>query len=98
MRPVSSRAGGSGWRQRRVFQYVCGVAAVAMTLLLGSAPATYAQSTAADGSIEGTITDNSGAALPAVSVTITNDGTGVSRTIVSNDRALYRVPLLPLGT
>jgi outer membrane receptor protein involved in Fe transport len=69
-----------------------------MTLLLGSAPATYAQSTAADGSIEGTITDNSGAALPAVSVTITNDNTGVSRTIVSNDSGLYRVPLLPLGT
>ncbi len=98
MRPVSSRAGGSGWRERRVFHYVCGVAALAMTLLLGSAPATYAQSTAADGSIEGTVTDNTGAALPAVSVTITNDGTGVSRTIVSNDSGLYRVPLLPLGT
>jgi hypothetical protein len=97
MRPVSSRAGGSGWRERRVFQYLCGVAALATTLLLGSAPATYAQSTAADGSIEGTITDNSGAALPAVSVTITNDGTGVSRTIVTNDSGLYRVPLLPLG-
>jgi hypothetical protein len=98
MRPVSSRAGGSGWRERRVIKYVCGVAALAVTLLLGSAPATYAQSTAADGSIEGTITDNSGAALPAVSVTITNDDTGVSRTIVSNDSGLYRVPLLPLGT
>jgi hypothetical protein len=76
---------------------LCGVAALATTLLLGSAPATYAQSTAADGSIEGTITDNSGAALPAVSVTVTNDNTGVSRTIVSNDSGLYRVPLLPLG-
>ena len=64
MRPVSSRAGGSGWRERRVFQYVCGVAALAMTLLLGSAPATYAQSTAANGSIEGTITDNSGRRCP----------------------------------
>ena len=36
--------------------------------------------------------------MPAVSVTITNNDTGVSRTIVSNDSGLYRVPLLPLGT
>jgi len=60
--------------------------------------AARAQSQATDGAIEGTITDSTGAVLPGVTVTITNVDTGTDRTVVTNDRGLFRAPLLPLGT
>jgi hypothetical protein len=47
------------------------------------------------GSISGTVTDDSGAALPGVTVTATNSGTGASRTVVTNVGGYYQVPLLP---
>jgi carboxypeptidase family protein/TonB-dependent receptor-like protein len=56
-----------------------------------------AQSQAINGTIEGSITDQSGAALPGVSVTVTNVDTGDTRVVVSNDAGVYRAPLLPLG-
>ena len=56
-----------------------------------------AQSQAINGTIEGTITDQLGAALPGVSVTVTNVDTGDTRVVVSNDAGVYRAPLLPLG-
>lgn len=69
-------------------------ALVSLTL---AAPA-LAQSQAANGAIEGTITDASGGVLPGVTVTIVNTDTGAERTVVTNERGLYRAPLLPLGT
>jgi len=56
-----------------------------------------AQSQAINGTIEGTITDQSGAAVPGVTVTISNIDTGDSRVVVSNESGVYRAPLLPLG-
>lgn len=58
----------------------------------------WAQSQAANGAIEGTITDSSGGVLPGVTVTITNVNTGIDRSVVTNEKGLYRAPLLPLGT
>src|SRR5581483_5841640 len=57
-----------------------------------------AQSQAANGAIEGTISDSSGGVLPGVTVTITNLDTGTERTVVTNEKGIYRAPLLPLGT
>jgi len=57
-----------------------------------------AQSQATDGTIEGAITDSTGAVLPGVTVTITNVDTGTDRAVVTNERGLFRAPLLPLGT
>src|SRR5215813_14277951 len=65
--------------------------------LVLAAPA-MAQSQAANGSIEGTITDASGAVLPGVTVTITSVETGAERTVITNEKGLYRAPLLPIGT
>ena len=62
-----------------------------------TAPA-FAQSQAINGTIEGTVSDNSGGVLPGVSVTVTNTDTGSQRTTVTNETGLYRAPLLPLGT
>src|SRR6266508_441939 len=69
----------------------------AMVSLVLASPA-IAQSQAANAAMEGTVTDSSGAVLPGVTVTVTNLDTGLERTIVTNEKGLYRAPLLPLGT
>ena len=43
------------------------------------------------GSITGTVTDASGAVIPAITVTVTNQGTGEVRTTKSNDQGAYNV-------
>ncbi|HYO76890.1 MAG TPA: TonB-dependent receptor, partial [Thermoanaerobaculia bacterium] len=53
----------------------------------------FAQSST--GSISGTITDDSGAALPGVTVTATSVATGATRTAVTNETGYYEVALLP---
>ena len=59
---------------------------------------TFAQSQAAGGAIQGTVTDESGAVLPGVAVTIRNQGTGVVRETRTDPVGLFRAPLLPVGT
>lgn len=49
------------------------------------------------GSIQGTITDQTGAVLPGVTVEVTNVATNVARTTVSNDAGVYRMPSLDPG-
>ncbi|MBW8861444.1 MAG: TonB-dependent receptor [Acidobacteria bacterium] len=71
--------------------------AVFIVWALALSAAAFAQSTAANGAIEGTILDTSGAVLPGVTVTITNVGTGAERSVTTNEKGLYRAPLLPLG-
>ncbi len=56
-----------------------------------------AQAQAANGNIEGIVRDTTGAALPGVTVTVTNMDTGTARTSVTNDEGVYRAVLLPLG-
>ena len=72
--------------------------AIAALLVLGTALPALAQSQAINGSIEGTVTDSSGAALPGVTVTITNTDTGAQRVVVSGTEGAYRAPLLALGS
>src|SRR3954466_2474221 len=61
-----------------------------------TAPA-LAQSQGANGAIEGTVSDSSGAVLPGVTVTVTNLDTGTARSTVTNEKGLYRAALLALG-
>jgi hypothetical protein len=65
--------------------------------VLVAAPAA-AQSQAVNGNIEGIVRDTSGAVLPGVTVTVTNVDTGAERVVVTNERGVYRAPLVPLGT
>src|SRR5581483_9831404 len=67
-----------------------------MTLMV--AVPSFAQSTAANGAIEGTVSDSSGGVLPGVTVTVYHTETGTERSTVTNEKGLYRLPLLPLGT
>ena len=70
---------------------------VAVALLSAiCAPSLMAQS-AGTSALAGTVTDPSGAAIPNVTVTITNNGTGQSRTATTGADGTYRFTLLPPG-
>jgi outer membrane receptor protein involved in Fe transport len=68
-----------------------------LALILVAPAALHAQSLAAGGAIEGTVTDESGAVLPGVNVTIRNTGTGIVRETQTDAAGVYRAPLLPVG-
>ncbi|BCS35887.1 hypothetical protein TBR22_A51220 [Luteitalea sp. TBR-22] len=75
------------------------VAALFLVWFAGFAAApAFAQATAVNGTIEGTVSDNSGGVLPGVTITVTNTDTGTVRSVVTNENGLYRATLLPLGT
>ena len=56
----------------------------------------FAQTNA--GSLSGRVSDGSGAALPGVTVTATNEATGFNRTVISETDGSYRFASLPIGT
>jgi hypothetical protein len=58
------------------------------------ATAVFAQEVA---QISGTATDQTGAVVPGVEVTVTQAETGVKRSVVSDSAGLYEIPNLPLG-
>ena len=49
------------------------------------------------GSIQGTVKDQSGAVLPAATITATNTETGIARSAVAGSRGEYRIQALGLG-
>ncbi|MBK5257145.1 MAG: TonB-dependent receptor [Vicinamibacteria bacterium] len=67
----------------------------AAALLLG--PATPSQAQMTRGSLGGTVRDDSGGVLPGVTVTVTNEATGIARTVVTNEVGFYRAPALEPG-
>jgi hypothetical protein len=69
---------------------------LAVCLLILSPFFAYAQS-ATTGAIGGTVSDTSGALLPAASVTVKSVDTGVTRTVKSNASGEYIVPQLEPG-
>lgn len=70
-----------------------------VVLLSLSASALYPETAAAQfrAAIQGTVADTSGAAIPGVSVVVTNQETGVQSETVTNETGLYRVSGLPPG-
>ncbi|GGA56805.1 hypothetical protein GCM10011507_05160 [Edaphobacter acidisoli] len=70
-----------------------GIVALIAALLLvpGSASS---QSTA---NLTGTVTDASGAIVPAAAVVCTNQGTGLKHTALTNNEGIFRFPDLPIG-
>jgi hypothetical protein len=67
-----------------------------MAVITSVAASAAAQS--ATGSIEGVVSDQSGAVLPGVTVTVTQAQTALSRSGVTDDQGIFRVPLLPVGS
>jgi hypothetical protein len=74
---------------------VATISAVGFALLLVLAPPAEAQTQL--GAVQGTITDQTNAVLPGVTVTVKHVDTGIMRTTVSNQTGVYRVPSLDPG-
>lgn len=70
---------------------LCCTVAVAKFLLVTSA---FCQATA---QLSGSVTDTSGAVIPAAEVTATHTGTGLERRAQTNELGLYAIPFLPPG-
>lgn len=66
---------------------------VILSVVLSGAAA-YAQFT---GSVQGTVSDNSGSAISAAQVVLTNVDNKVSKTVVSDSSGTYRIPSLAPG-
>jgi hypothetical protein len=73
--------------------------AVGLVLILaaGLAAPLFAQSQATTGVIEGTVLDDSGAAVPGAGVTMRNTATNFERTATTDNDGRFRGLLLPLG-
>ncbi|MGH9603647.1 MAG: carboxypeptidase regulatory-like domain-containing protein, partial [Terriglobales bacterium] len=50
------------------------------------------------GGIQGTVTDSSGAAVAGAEVTVTNEGTGLTRTVQTSEAGEYAFTELPIGS
>src|SRR4051812_18257340 len=68
--------------------------AVLLVLALASLPLLAQQ---ASSTIQGTVSDNSGAVVPNAKVTVRNTGTGLERVVQTDSAGDYLVPSLPPG-
>jgi hypothetical protein len=66
-------------------------------LLLLAIPALLRAQTSLNQNISGVVIDATGAALPNASITITEQGTGLTRSVTTNESGFYMVPNLPTG-
>jgi len=68
--------------------------AILVAVLLGSLTPAWAQSTA---TLQGTVTDTSGGAVPAVAIHIKNLETGAERNLVTDEAGRFDAASLPVG-
>ena len=54
--------------------------------------------TASTGALNGTVSDPTGRVVPGATVTITNEGSGATRTFITGATGTYRAPFLPPGS
>jgi hypothetical protein len=81
----------------RKAKFASNALAVLAVLLLPSFVAAPARAQDPTGVIAGTVTDSTGAVVPDVTVSITNQATGVARSASSNSVGLYSAPSLAPG-
>lgn len=75
----------------------CAALSLASVAALGT-PAASAQTQSINGTIHGSVTDSSGAAIPGATVILTNVDTGFIRQVKTGEDGSYNAPNLPLGT
>lgn len=68
------------------------------TCLFAFAAVSFAQTEVGGASLNGTITDPSGAAVPNAKVSVNNTATGLTRNMQTSDVGLYRFTGLPVGS
>jgi hypothetical protein len=73
-----------------------GIRVAALVTIVLIAPRAFAQ-TVAVAQLSGTVVDESGGALPGVDVTVTQTGTGMTRSVVTGSRGEYVFTNLPVG-
>src|SRR5262245_21907916 len=88
MSKVSQRKRGSRLTWRRI--------ALCLGIVIMSSAAAFGQLTT--GTIGGSVTDQTGAAMPGVMVTLKHTETGVTRTTITNETGRYDALSLPTGT
>jgi hypothetical protein len=69
-----------------------------LALFFAFAPPVHAQSAAATGRLEGTVTDPTGAAVPGADITVRNQNTGIATTVQSSIEGEFTVLYLDPGT
>jgi hypothetical protein len=84
----------AGVVNRHQNQWTIALLVAGIVVFTGVAPA-WAQTV---GSIEGTVTDSSGGTVPGAAVQITNENTGIARSVVTDGEGRYRARDLAIGT
>src|SRR5689334_5726022 len=75
---------------------ICNTLVAGLLFLLAALPLT-AQS-GNQGTLEGTVTDPSGAVVSGAQITATNAATGAIFSVTAGGDGLFRLPVLPVGT
>src|SRR6185503_20219598 len=88
------------WQSRTVIRSIQSflVPAIALATIGAAVRPAAGQSQASTGQVSGRAFDSSGAVMPGVTVTISGADTGVHREVLTNERGLYVIPLLPTGS
>jgi outer membrane receptor protein involved in Fe transport len=81
------------FRKSSPFTKLC----ILVACVLFSAATVFSQSQATTGNIEGRVSDPNGAAVPGVTVTGTNQETGLAKTADTDAEGIYRITFLPPG-
>src|SRR5438105_12891658 len=72
------------------------IAAIVFTIIFFASTSLFGQSS--NGTISGTVADASNAVIPGVTITATNNATGVVTTVLSNEAGVYNLAGLLPGT
>lgn len=73
------------------------ISTVILVTALSTTPIVNAQSESGNASIEGTVIDSNGAAIPGATVIVRSVDTGMQRESVTNGDGRFTVPVLPVG-
>ena len=89
----------SRWAHRTLLAYVCVSAAPAALLATAAllTPAPMRAQAAGTASVQGSVKDSTGAAIPNADVVYTNTETGAQRTVKSSGSGDYSIPNVPVG-
>jgi hypothetical protein len=75
--------------------FLAAIAVPALLFATAGLGTAFAQQSA---TLSGTVDDDSGAVIPAASITLKNDASGITRNTVSNSSGFYTVAAIPPGT
>src|SRR5579872_1842254 len=79
--------------------YKLSLCAAAFLFVIGMVSVTGLRAQVTDtATIQGTVTDTSGAVVPSAQVVVTNTGTGITRSVSTDSQGRYSVPTLQIGT